>query len=244
MKEAVRNQVIKQLQAHSILLIRRAALIATKNSLASTEIELDASVQKLKQLVESDPYLKKRIPDVLANAVIRYGVRLLNLKHFSHVFLPLNGLEYTALFYEVYGSDVLKYLDSVGRPVVMYKGYPFDKIEVGNRLEIPWSLIDSVEDHTTKQSLLDLYLVGVVGNKALSEELGSGISVECKPNKKQIEIFETYLKRVTKPKVKSKVDEDIEKSTVKKTKSFSAAQARGTYSWADKAKSQRGNYDN
>lgn len=232
MQEKTKQAVIKLLQQHSLLLIRKCALHNTKSCAASVNGELDRSTEALESLVQSDSYLKKRVPDVLSNAVIRYGVRLLKLSAFSDLFLPDNGYNFTALFYEVYGSDVLKFLDSVGRPVVLYKGYPFDKVEVGNRLEIPWPLVDSIEELTTRQLVLDCYLVGVVGNKALSDTLGSGHPNLAKPTRKQIDQFESFLKRFNKEKQPTKVELDIA-ATSKKPKAYSAAQAKSSYSWVD-----------
>lgn len=232
MQEKTKQAVIKLLQQHSLLLIRKCALHTTKSCVASVTEELNRSAESLESLVQSDPYLKRRVPDVLSNAVIRYGVRLLKLSAFSDLFLPQSGYNYTALFYEVYGSDVLKFLDSVGRPVVMYKGYPFDKVEVGNRLDIPWTLVDSIEELTTRQLVLDCYLVGVVGNKTLSDMLGSGEPSLMKPTKKQIDQFEAFSKRFTKEKRPTKVEADLA-ATSKKPKAYSAAQAKSSYSWAD-----------
>lgn len=232
MQEKTRESVIKHLHAHSLLLIRRCALRNNKSCLIKIDQEIKASALKLQELVETNNYLNRRVPDVLSNAVVRYGVRLVKLSAFSDLFLPEDGTYYTALFYEVYGSDVLKYLDSIGRQVVLYKGYPFDKIEVGNRLDIPWSLIDELEDNSIRQLVIDSYLVGVVGNKSLSELLGSGVGIESRITKKQSDHFEAILKKFNKEKPKSKVDKDIEASS-KKPKAFSAAQAKSSYSWSD-----------
>lgn len=147
---------------------------------------------------------------------IRYGNRLCTIDELASAFdcSPV----YIAAYYGIYGADIKGMLRDLGRDYIEYHGHHYDLLEIGNRINVPWSLMKDIEDPEVLYKLHDHYLRILFIDKNVSHG---------KPNKEPSEKikkeYDIILKKIlqafnTLPKLESYLAD--------KAKCNSAAQAR------------------
>lgn len=98
---------------------------------------------------------------------------------------------YLQAYYDLYGADAKSLIEGLGREILMHRGQPFDKIEVGTRYSVPWPLIDA-QPFEIQYKLLDIYLKGMFMDKRWAEGKFRPITISETKQKE----FDSYLKRV------------------------------------------------
>jgi hypothetical protein len=172
-------------ELNSLMNFYSKSLITGKNK--------EQALLNLTSFIEGHSVLVKKLNDILDIVCIKYGIKLMSIKCLANTFEVSEY--YTALHYDVYGSDMAKYLESIGRQVLYYKGYPFDCIEVCNRVQMPYNLYLELDSHL-QYVCLNHYLAGIMGNPDLSNKVGSIHRLYC--NKKNTDKFNDFVEKIRK----------------------------------------------
>lgn len=196
---------------------------------AIVELSIAQLAETMENIVDNIPKLKARVNDILSNTVVKYGVNNFSVRRAANLFDGHSEI-YSALYYEFNGFDFLSYLESLGRPVVMYRGYPFDRNEICDRVKLPWHLVEELDTEDLRTFIINHYLIGVMGNPALATTLGK-TGFQSTTTKKHEDAFNAIIASRDKT-IKKQAASAKEKETVaNRSGNLTAAQARTTKRW-------------
>ena len=131
----------------------------TMGTLEACKKRLEEIPNELLNLPESKHYASSYVR-------IRYGNKLCNIEELSSVFDC--SVVYIAAFYYVHGADIKGILRELGRDYIEHHGHYYDRLELGNRMNVPWDLMQDIDDPELVYKLHDHYLRGLFVDKNIS----------------------------------------------------------------------------